>query len=237
MGKYDVLRDVALAAVTDIVLLLRDCTVKAIWIGAVNGPASMTVATRPRTVNFEPCTAKRQQRSTSGGEQLCEHLGCVGRCLTCFPDSQGYMVGSVEGRVAVQHLEDAQQSKNFTFKCHRDGNDVYAVNGITFHPQYGTFVTSGSDGSYNFWDKVRRCGSLLLLAAYIPYQQMKIKMPLIPTCPIPGMSWEAAGTKLSWLCTWYRSVSVGSRTMDPLVTKLMRQPRPTICPISYFCRR
>lgn len=79
----------------------------------------------------------------------------AGRCLTCFPDSQGYMVGSVEGRVAVQHLEDAQQSKNFTFKCHRDGNDVYAVNAITFHPQYGTFVTSGSDGSYNFWDKVQ----------------------------------------------------------------------------------
>ena len=27
------------------------------------------------------------------------------------------------------------QSKNFTFKCHRDGSDVYAVNSIVFHPQ------------------------------------------------------------------------------------------------------
>ena len=44
-------------------------------------------------------------------------------------------VGSVEGRVAVQHVEDSMQSKNFTFKCHRDGNDVYAVNSIVFHPQ------------------------------------------------------------------------------------------------------
>ena len=44
-------------------------------------------------------------------------------------------VGSIEGRVAVQHVEDSMQSKNFTFKCHRDGNDVYAVNSIVFHPQ------------------------------------------------------------------------------------------------------
>ena len=62
-------------------------------------------------------------------------------------------VGSIEGRVAVQHVDEAQQSKNFTFKCHRDGADVYSVNNIDFHPQFGTFVTAGSDGSYNFWDK------------------------------------------------------------------------------------
>ena len=56
--------------------------------------------------------------------------------------------------MAVHHVEDAAQSKNFTFKCHRDGADIYAVNNITFHPGFGTFVTSGSDGAYNFWDKV-----------------------------------------------------------------------------------
>lgn len=44
-------------------------------------------------------------------------------------------VGSIEGRVAVHHVEDALQGKNFTFKCHRDGNDIYSVNSIAFHPQ------------------------------------------------------------------------------------------------------
>ena len=39
--------------------------------------------------------------------------------LQAFPDKSGYLVGSVEGRVAVHHVEDALQSKNFTFKCHR----------------------------------------------------------------------------------------------------------------------
>lgn len=45
------------------------------------------------------------------------------------------------------------QSKNFTFKCHRDNNDIYAVNSMCFHPVYGTFVTAGGDGTYSFWDK------------------------------------------------------------------------------------
>ncbi|CAI7805515.1 unnamed protein product [Closterium sp. NIES-54] len=75
------------------------------------------------------------------------------RCVATFPDRSGYLVGSIEGRVAVQHVEENQQQKNFTFKCHRDGNDIYAVNSIDFHPQFGTFATTGSDGAYNFWDK------------------------------------------------------------------------------------
>ncbi|KAK2655727.1 hypothetical protein Ddye_008779 [Dipteronia dyeriana] len=44
------------------------------------------------------------------------------------------MVGSIKGRVGVHHLDDAQQSKNFTFKCHRDGNEIYSVNSLNFHP-------------------------------------------------------------------------------------------------------
>lgn len=24
---------------------------------------------------------------------------------------------------------------------------------MTFHPEFGTFVTAGSDGTFNFWDK------------------------------------------------------------------------------------
>ncbi|KAH7564664.1 hypothetical protein JRO89_XS09G0003500 [Xanthoceras sorbifolium] len=56
------------------------------------------------------------------------------RCVAAFPDQQGFLVGSIEGRVGVHHLDDAQQSKNFTFKCHRDGNEIYSVNSLNFHP-------------------------------------------------------------------------------------------------------
>ncbi|KAL7199870.1 hypothetical protein ACSBR2_022055 [Camellia fascicularis] len=56
------------------------------------------------------------------------------RCVAAFPDQQGFLVGSIEGRVGVHHLDDSQQSKNFTFKCHREGNDIYSVNALNFHP-------------------------------------------------------------------------------------------------------
>ncbi|KAJ7962782.1 protein RAE1 [Quillaja saponaria] len=77
------------------------------------------------------------------------------RCVAAFPDKQGFLVGSIEGRVGVHHLDDAQQSKNFTFKCHRDTstNEIYSVNSLNFHPVHHTFATAGSDGAFNFWDK------------------------------------------------------------------------------------
>lgn len=92
------------------------------------------------------------------------------RCVTAFPDQSGFLVGSIEGRVAVQHVEDAQATKNFTFKCHRDGSDIYAVNACLFHPTQGTFVTTGADGCYNFWDKdsKQRLKAMARCAAPIP---------------------------------------------------------------------
>ena len=56
------------------------------------------------------------------------------RCVATFPDRSGYLVGSIEGRVAVHHVDDSQQARNFTFKCHREGADIFAVNAINFHP-------------------------------------------------------------------------------------------------------
>lgn len=73
------------------------------------------------------------------------------RCVAAFPDQQGFLVGSIEGRVGVHHLAD--ETKNFTFKCHREGNEIYSVNSLNFHPVHHTFATAGSDGAFNFWDK------------------------------------------------------------------------------------
>ncbi|MBW0483882.1 hypothetical protein O181_023597 [Austropuccinia psidii MF-1] len=89
------------------------------------------------------------------------------RCIACFNDAQGYAVGSIEGRVAIQHVEDKQTANNFSFKCHRKDAasttsrlggasstpQVWAVNDIKFHKQHGTFATAGSDGTINMWDK------------------------------------------------------------------------------------
>lgn len=75
------------------------------------------------------------------------------RSISLFPDSTGFAIGSIEGRVGIQHVHERDKDKNFAFKCHRENNDVYAVNAITFHQQFGTFATVGSDGTYVFWDK------------------------------------------------------------------------------------
>jgi len=75
------------------------------------------------------------------------------RVISAFVDKTGFALGSIEGRVAIHHVEDKDSSKNFAFKCHRDNNDIYAVNVIAFHPGFGTFATAGSDGTYHFWDK------------------------------------------------------------------------------------
>ncbi|RXG60002.1 Mitotic checkpoint protein BUB3 [Armadillidium vulgare] len=88
------------------------------------------------------------------------------RCIRCFPNKQGYVVSSIEGRVAVEYLDPSPevQKKKYAFKCHRlkeDGIEkIFPVNAISFHNGYNTFATGGSDGFVNIWDgfnKKRLC--------------------------------------------------------------------------------
>lgn len=71
------------------------------------------------------------------------------RCVRFLPDAGGIAIGSIEGRAAIENLEELgrKEIKNFAFKCHRDGDLVYPVNSIDFHPGFGTFVTGGGDGT------------------------------------------------------------------------------------------
>jgi mRNA export factor len=76
------------------------------------------------------------------------------RCVSCFPDQTGFAIGSIEGRVGIQYVQKVGNKDHFAFKCHRNENNVYSVNGIAFQQQFGTFATVGSDGVVTFWDKV-----------------------------------------------------------------------------------
>ncbi len=93
------------------------------------------------------------------------------RCISIFNDVQGFALGSVEGRVAIEYFSSlpnkpklhSQQTKNsvpenkndFVFKCHRDNTDIYSVNAIDFHCT-NKFLTAGSDGQIVWWDKDKR---------------------------------------------------------------------------------
>lgn len=84
------------------------------------------------------------------------------RVVSCF-GNDCYAVGSVEGRVAIQYADMKRAADNFSFRCHRqDGPSgkneslIFPVNDLAYHPVHGTFATSGSDGTYAFWDKDAR---------------------------------------------------------------------------------
>ncbi|KAM5538505.1 hypothetical protein V8D89_007838 [Ganoderma adspersum] len=104
------------------------------------------------------------QNPTTPFKTLSSPLKWQTRVVSCFPSANGFAVGSIEGRVAIQYVEEKDASNNFSFKCHRrdqtpsakDQSLVYSVNDISFHPVHGTFSTCGSDGTINFWDKDAR---------------------------------------------------------------------------------
>ncbi|KAK2712430.1 hypothetical protein QYM36_011200 [Artemia franciscana] len=89
------------------------------------------------------------------------------RCIRTFPNKQGYVLSSIEGRVAVEYFDVSPevQKKKYAFKCHRikEGDkkeEIYPVNAISFNEKYSTFATGGSDGFVNIWDganKKRLC--------------------------------------------------------------------------------
>lgn len=77
------------------------------------------------------------------------------RVCRFFPDGSGLAIGSVEGRVAIEFLDElgvsSKDMKKYAFKCHRSDDTVYPVNAIAFHP-IGTFATGGCDGAVVTWD-------------------------------------------------------------------------------------
>jgi cell cycle arrest protein BUB3 len=83
------------------------------------------------------------------------------RCVRFFPDGSGIALGSIEGRVAVEFLDElgveADGKKKYAFKCHRINDTVYPVNCIEFHPKFGvTFATGGCDGTVVTWDGMNK---------------------------------------------------------------------------------
>jgi cell cycle arrest protein BUB3 len=93
-----------------------------------------------------------QQRESS--------LRYLTRAVACMPTDAGYSTSSIEGRVAVEWFEDTaeSQARKYAFKCHRqaapdgDGDVVFPVNALAFHPVHGTFASGGGDGTVALWD-------------------------------------------------------------------------------------
>ena len=99
-----------------------------------------------------PLSSAPELSNSTATQTLVSPLKWQTRVVSCFPSANGFAVGSIEGRVAIQYVEEKDSSNNFSFKCHRrdqsptskDQSLVYAVNDISFHPVHGTFSTCGT---------------------------------------------------------------------------------------------
>ncbi|TPP63665.1 Mitotic checkpoint protein BUB3 [Fasciola gigantica] len=84
------------------------------------------------------------------------------RCIRCFPNGQGYILGSIEGRIAVEMFDPSPevQKKKYAFKCHRvkenDKEIIHPVTALAFHQGYNTFASGGCDGFVYIWDGFNR---------------------------------------------------------------------------------
>lgn len=73
------------------------------------------------------------------------------RGISATEDGSQYVVGSTEGRVAVEWLEKSDK-ESYSFRCHRVDGLAFPVNCIAHNSRYGSFATGGGDGHVAFWD-------------------------------------------------------------------------------------
>jgi mRNA export factor len=126
------------------------------------------------------------------------------RTVACMIDRSGFVIAAAEGRCAVQYIEDANMTKNFSFRCHRndDTHVTYAVNDISFHPVCGTFATCGSDGAFNFWDHTSKA---------------KLKAFGALPAPLTAIRFNAQGTMCAYAqgYDWHKGVE-GTQVQQPV---------------------
>jgi cell cycle arrest protein BUB3 len=83
------------------------------------------------------------------------------RTVRMFERGEAALVGSIEGRVAVENLDLSQPvAKRYAFKCHRVDETIYPVNAIAVRPLDGEhssiFATGGGDGTVVLWDVMQK---------------------------------------------------------------------------------
>lgn len=87
------------------------------------------------------------------------------------PSGQGYVVGSIDGRVSVESIgPSTEYGEQFAFKCHRAKDPqlgepiVHPILGLRFH-RHGTLFTAGGDGTVCVWNLAKRRRMRLLTQA------------------------------------------------------------------------
>ena len=85
-------------------------------------------------------------------KQLMSPLKYQTRAVAAFPNKQGYLVGSIEGRWPEPRGRVAGVEKLHVQVPPRAGGHLRRER-HKVPPRHGTFATCGRDGVFNFWDK------------------------------------------------------------------------------------
>ncbi|XP_059655773.1 mitotic checkpoint protein BUB3.3 [Cornus florida] len=86
------------------------------------------------------------------------HLDIRIRCVRPILNSEGFVVGSVDGKVKLEYLYPSNSSAvGYAFRCYPKSKDgrhhLVAVNDIAFNPFFcGAFVTGDNEGYVTTWD-------------------------------------------------------------------------------------
>lgn len=105
------------------------------------------------------------------------------RAIAANPSGMSYLVASVDGKVAVDNVQEA--SRNCVIKCHSDENGVApGINDLCFH-DHDVFATAGSDGQFSFWNATTQRS-----ATAKPFQKMG--------SPITAIDFSADGSLFAY---------------------------------------
>ena len=80
----------------------------------------MVVATANRQIICYDVSGTPQEHSRKESP-----LKFQSRSISCFPDSTGFAVGSIEGRVGIHYIQKVAGKDSFAFKCHRHETNVF----------------------------------------------------------------------------------------------------------------
>ena len=107
-------------------------------------------------------------------------------------------------------------ASKFAFRCHREGDKIYPVNTISFHPVFGTFATGGCDGTVSVWDARNK---------------KKISQFRPGSTSVADLSFNCDGTKLAVACSYtYEAGPMENTPPDSLLIRTIREeevkPKP-----------
>lgn len=76
------------------------------------------------------------------------------RGISANADGTRYVVGSTEGKVALEWPLDPKRA--YSFRCHRVDGLSFPINCIAHNARFGSFATGGGDGHVAIWDAERK---------------------------------------------------------------------------------